>query len=113
MIKTALNIAFHSFLFVSLSLAELEDYQLEIVNTPLLIEQMTSAMLSPFCSINGARTVIATFLSLSYSPTTHLKLSRAYIIEGILAACKRFLQDYTMDPVEKIIFKYVYNSLLE
>lgn len=66
---------------------------------------MTLAMLSPFCSINSARTVIATFLSLSYSPLTHLLLSKASIIQGILTACKRFLQDYTVDPVEKTILK--------
>ena len=66
---------------------------------------MTLAMLSPFCGINGARTVIATFLSLSYSPMTHLQLSRVSIIQGILTACKKFSQDYTVDPVEKIILK--------
>ena len=76
------------------SLAELSECRLQIVNTPFIIDQMTSAMLSPSYSVFCAQIVISTFLCLSYSPDTHLQLTRPPIVHGILAACKKFSQEY-------------------
>lgn len=98
------NISRFSYTFLSpFSLAELNEHQLEIVNTPYIIEQMVSAMLCPSFNIYGVQIIIGTFLALSYSCDTHVQLTRAPIIRGVLEASKNYLQDSNIQILEKRI----------
>lgn len=85
---------FQSFSFYC-SLSELTECQIEIVQTPELIEQLAFSMLSPSYSIICPQTVISTFLCLSYSPQTHSYLTAPVITHTIFEVCKKIAQEWS------------------
>ena len=105
------NTIYHMSLSSFSSLAELPSCRLHIAMQTQMIEQMTSAMLSPSYSLFCASIVISTLLSLSYTHDTHKYLTSPPIIHGVLAVCKKITNHISLGA-QAVVIKYVKNHVL-
>ena len=85
------------------SLSEFPDLHLKIACNDECMDQLSCLILTPSLDISSVHYVSGTFVSIAYTPETHIYLAKPHYIEQLLKGCSRDWQFSENDEMKDLL----------